>query len=346
MAAAGIDSRRQCEELILAGRVEVDRQVVRELGTTVDPRRQEIRVDGEVLRVRQRREYIVINKPRGVVCTNRDPDGRTRVLDLLPPTRERLFTVGRLDMESEGLILVTNDGDLAHRLAHPRFGVKKVYHVLVAGVPTREEVEQLTQGVRLAEGWVRAERAEIHSVHKQSATLEIVLREGRNREIRRILARIGHKVMRLKRISIGGVKLRDMQPGEWRRLNAEEISWLRQSGEGDRPDRRDGGERRRFPQRDGERSERRPPRARRDEQGTRGARPPRDEQRRSRDNERPPRRPAQRPPVESGESTAIVKGMYADEPGTIKPLPKVKPKSGKRPKRRVLLGSTVRKKKR
>ncbi len=341
MAAAGIDSRRQCEELILAGRVEIDRQVVRELGATVDLDTQEVRVDGEVLKLRSRREYFLINKPRGVVCTNDDPDGRTRVIDLLPQFRERLFTVGRLDMESEGLILLTNDGELAHRLAHPRFGVQKVYHVMVAGVPTREELEQLTKGVRLAESWVKAERATVKSEHKQSSTLEIILREGKNREIRRLLARIGHKVMRLKRVAIGGVKLKDLEPGEWRRLRNEEVGWLRESTYGDREERSEEGERRPPRRSDGARPERRPPRSRSGEQGERPAGPPRDRQRRDGESSRPPRRP----PLPSGDGPPPAKGMMKDEPGTIKPLPRAR-KPGKRHKRRVLIGTTLRKKKR
>lgn len=340
MAAAGIDSRRQCEELILAGRVEVDRQVVRELGATVDPQTQEIRVDGEVLRLRSRREYFLVNKPRGVVCTNDDPDGRTRVIDLLPQLRERLFTVGRLDMESEGLILLTNDGELAHRLAHPRFGVRKVYHVIVAGVPTREELEQLTKGVRLAESWVKAERATVKSEHKQSSTLEIVLREGKNREIRRLLARIGHKVMRLKRVAIGGVKLKDLEPGEWRRLRQEEVGWLRESTYGDRGEESSPRERRPPRRGDGPSGDRRPPRSRSFEQGERRARPPRDGMRPDAEGARPPRAPR---PATGG--PPIVRGMMSDEPGTIKPLPRAR-KPGKRHKRRVLIGTSLRKKKR
>jgi 23S rRNA pseudouridine2605 synthase len=341
MAAAGIDSRRQCEELILAGRVEIDRQVVKELGATVDLDSQEVRVDGEILKLRARREYFLVNKPRGVVCTNDDPDGRTRIIDLLPKLRERLFTVGRLDMESEGLILLTNDGELAHRLAHPRFGVQKVYHVVVAGVPSREELEQLTKGVRLAESWVKAERATIKSEHKQSATIEIVLREGKNREIRRLLARIGHKVMRLKRVQIGGVKLKDLEPGEWRRLRTEEVSWLRTSTYGDREEASDDRERRPPRRSDGPRPEGRPPRSRSEESTGRPARPPRDAQRRADDTARPPRpRPL---PTTAGPNLA--KGMMADEPGTIKPLPRAR-KPGKRHKRRVLIGTSLRKKKR
>ncbi len=156
LAAAGLGSRRQCEELITSGRVEVDRQMVTQLGTRVDPGRQEIQVDGQPLSV-GRRVYYAVNKPKGVVTTNRDPSGRPRVIDLVPGRDARLFAIGRLDLSSEGLILVTNDGELANRLAHPRYGVAKTYLAQVAGRPATEVLAQLCRGVRLAEGLARAE---------------------------------------------------------------------------------------------------------------------------------------------------------------------------------------------
>jgi 23S rRNA pseudouridine2605 synthase len=224
LAAAGIGSRRQCEELILEGRVEIDGQVVQELGVKVDPRRHEVRVDGTRL-ARPTRRYYVINKPAGVVCTNRDPAGRIRLVDLLP-TDERLFSVGRLDRASEGMILVTNDGEFANRLAHPRYGVHKTYRVIVAGRPEPAQLKQLLDGVHLAEGVARAVSVRVKKMHKDSADLEIVLNEGKNREIRRVLARIGHKVLRLKRIAIGSVKLADLPTGDSRRLTSQEVRTL------------------------------------------------------------------------------------------------------------------------
>jgi 23S rRNA pseudouridine2605 synthase len=229
LAAAGLGSRRQCEELITAGRVEVDRRVVTELGTRVDPSSQAIRVDGVALPT-ARREYFAVNKPSGVLCTNRDPSGRTRVIDLVETKAARLFTIGRLDLHSDGLILVTNDGELANRLTHPRYGVSKTYRVVVAGSPTRESLAKLEQGVHLAEGVARAERVMVKSHHKESTTLEMVLREGKNREIRRILARIGHKVLRLTRVAVGPVRLGSLPVGAVRRLTPEEIKMLRHEG--------------------------------------------------------------------------------------------------------------------
>lgn len=227
LAAAGVGSRRQCEELILAGRVEVDRRVVDRLGTRVDPQTQEIRLDGTVL-ARPRRVYYAVNKPDGVISTNRDPSGRPRVIDLLPSEQARLFTIGRLDLHSEGLILVTNDGELANQLAHPRYGVEKIYRVVVAGTPTPEVLAQLRRGVRLAEAMVRIPRIVVRARRKKSTDLEMTLDEGRNREIRRALAKVGHKVERLTRIAVGPVRLGTLAPGDFRPLSAAEIRALRQ----------------------------------------------------------------------------------------------------------------------
>jgi 23S rRNA pseudouridine2605 synthase len=225
LASAGIASRRECEEFIREGRVEVDRQVVTGLGTRVDPQRQEIRVDGETLS-RPKLVYFAVNKPTGVVSTSRDPAGRPRVIDLLPPNTPRVYAVGRLDISSEGLILVTNDGELANRLTHPRHGVEKIYQVQVAGQVEREVLSQLHRGIHLAEGYAHAKHVRIKSRRKRSTILEMVLDEGRNREIRRLLARAGHKVERLKRIAVGPVRLGDLPAGAVRPLSRKEIDSL------------------------------------------------------------------------------------------------------------------------
>ncbi|WP_460183591.1 pseudouridine synthase [Thermopirellula anaerolimosa] len=226
LAAAGIGSRRQCEELIRMGRVEVDRKVVTELGFRADPLRQKITVDGVPIR-QEKPLYYAVYKPDGVVCTNRDPAGRTRVIDLVPEREARLFAVGRLDLHSEGLILVTNDGELANRLTHPRFGLPKTYLVQVAGEPDQEVFAKLMRGVHLAEGIARVSSIKVRRKHKQSTILEMVLNEGRNREIRRIMAKVGHKVQRLKRIAVGPIRLGKMLPGDARPLTREEIAALR-----------------------------------------------------------------------------------------------------------------------
>ena len=230
LAAAGVGSRRECEELILAGRVEVDRRVVTELGTRVDPLKQQIRLDGTTLR-RPKRVHYAVNKPSGMISTSRDPSGRTRVIDLVPARGMRLFTVGRLDMHSEGLILVTNDGELANLLTHPRYDVEKTYRVEVAGHPTREVLANLRHGIRLAEGFARVADVRIKGRRKQSTVLEMVLREGRNREIRRVLSRVGHKVLRLVRIAVGPVRLGDLPPGAYRPLSRQELQALRRAAD-------------------------------------------------------------------------------------------------------------------
>jgi 23S rRNA pseudouridine2605 synthase len=224
LAAAGLGSRRECENLISDGRVEIDRKVVSELGTRVDPARQEIRVDGESLRP-TKRLYFAVNKPVGVVSTNRDPSGRSRVIDLVP-TDQRVFAVGRLDRSSEGLILVTNDGEFANRITHPRYGVEKTYLVRVAGAPDQRQLARLKKGVHLAEGFARAHSIHVKKKQGRSTDLIIVLNEGRNREIRRILARVGHKVLALKRIAIGRIKLGDLPVGDCRRLMPVEVEAL------------------------------------------------------------------------------------------------------------------------
>ena len=226
LAAVGLGSRRQCEQLILDGRVEIDKQVVSELGVRVDIQRQEIRVDGSTVRPSKRR-YFVVNKPRGVLSTNNDPEGRPRVIDLVD-CHDRLFTVGRLDKSSEGLIVVTNDGPMANDLMHPRYQVPRTYEVQVAGAPSAEALKNLRQGIHLAEGPVRVAGIRIKRRQKNSTILQMVLTEGKNREIRRMAARIGHKVMSLRRVALGPLKLADLPPGAHRELTHSEVKELRE----------------------------------------------------------------------------------------------------------------------
>ncbi len=226
LAAAGVASRRESEQLILEGRVEVDGQTVLELGTRVDRDTQEIRVDGEAL-LNPKRIYFAVHKPAGVVCTSNDPSGRTRVTDLLPPETGRVFNVGRLDLESEGLILVTNDGELANELTHPKHGVEKTYEVQVMGFPDASVLAQVRKGMHLAEGYARAVNVKIKSRRKNGTILEMVLDEGRNREVRRMLAKVGHKVQRLTRIAVGPIRLGEMPRGAVRQLTPDEIRKLR-----------------------------------------------------------------------------------------------------------------------
>jgi 23S rRNA pseudouridine2605 synthase len=230
LAHAGVGSRRHCDELIVRGRVAVDGQVVRELGTKLEPGAQQVSVDGRPLRA-ERPVYWLVHKPRGYLSTNHDPAGRPRVVDLVPHVSQRVYTVGRLDEDSEGLVLLTNDGELAHRLMHPRFGVEKTYHAQVAGRPEREDLRQLLKGVWLSDGHVRARRVRRLKGQGESTWLEVVLSEGKNREIRRMLARLGHKVLRLRRVAIGPVPLGHLSPGKARPLAGAALERLRRVAE-------------------------------------------------------------------------------------------------------------------
>jgi 23S rRNA pseudouridine2605 synthase len=225
LAHAGVGSRRHCEELILRGRVTVNGRAVRELGTKVESGAA-VCVDGQPLHG-EKLVYWLVNKPRGYLCTNFDPAGRPRAIDLVPHVSQRVYTVGRLDEDSEGLLLLTNDGDLANRLMHPRFGVEKTYLVQVAGHPDHEDLQKLLKGVWLSDGHVRARRVKRLKAQGESTWLEIVLNEGKNREVRRMLARLGHKVMVLRRIAIGPVRLDKLRRGKARRLKVEELEHLR-----------------------------------------------------------------------------------------------------------------------
>lgn len=238
LAHAGLGSRRHCEGLIAGGRVTVDGDPVRDLGTKVDPVQQRVAVDGRPVRL-ERHVYWLVNKPRGYLCTNYDPAGRPRVVDLVPHVNQRVYTVGRLDEESEGLVLLTNDGDLANRLMHPRFGVEKTYLVQVAGRPTREDLQRLLKGVWLSEGHVRARRVKRLRQQGESTWLEIVLSEGKNREIRRMLARLGHKVLMLRRTALGPIVLGRLRNGKSRPVMGRELAALRHAAEpsADRPKR-------------------------------------------------------------------------------------------------------------
>jgi 23S rRNA pseudouridine2605 synthase len=229
LAHAGIGSRRHCEELISAGRVSVEGRTVRELGTKVEAG-QRICVDGQPIRA-ERHVYWVVNKPRGYLCTNFDPGRRPLAIDLVPQVSQRVYTVGRLDESSEGLLLLTNDGELANSVMHPRFGVEKTYLVQVVGSPSGEDMRQLLQGVWLSDGHVKAKQVKRLKTQGESTWLRIVLNEGKNREIRRMLARLGHKVVRLRRIALGPVLLKDLKVGKSRKLTAQELSALRQAAQ-------------------------------------------------------------------------------------------------------------------
>jgi 23S rRNA pseudouridine2605 synthase len=207
--------------------VSIEGQVLRELGARVGPG-QQVCVDNQPIHP-ERHVYWLVNKPRGHVCTNYDPAGRPRAIDLVPHLKERVYTVGRLDEESEGLLFLTNDGELAHRLMHPRFGVDKCYLVQVAGLPSRDDLHKLREGVWLSEGRVKARSVKRIKTQGQSAWLRIVLNEGKNREIRRMLARLEHKVLRLIRVGLGPLELGRLKKGRARPVTGQELAQLRRT---------------------------------------------------------------------------------------------------------------------
>lgn len=226
LASAGIASRRKAEDLITAGRVSVNGRVVEELGTKVDPDVDIVTVDGR--RVEGAAPvWIKLHKPRRYMSTKSDPEGRPTIYELMPPSLHSLFYVGRLDYDSEGLMLMTNVGDEAHKLLHPSFEVERMYDAIVKGVITRETVQKLMRGVELEDGMARAESVRIlPSNREDESKIRLSLREGRNREVRRIMSAVGHEVRRLKRISYGPIMLGDLAPGKWRRLTDEELAAL------------------------------------------------------------------------------------------------------------------------
>lgn len=230
LAHAGVASRRQCDELILQGRVRINDVVITNLGTKVDPEKHKVYVDDALVRS-EKLVYWVVNKPPGYLCTNDDPSGRPRAVDLIPHVEQRVYVVGRLDEASEGMLLLTNDGDLAFKLTHPRFEIEKTYQVLVAGSPSSQDLDKLLEGVWLAEGKVRAKKVRRMKPQGDSTWLKIVLSEGKNREIRRMLASLDHKVMRLKRTAIGPIELDRLPKGKSRKLTDLELSVLKKLAE-------------------------------------------------------------------------------------------------------------------
>jgi 23S rRNA pseudouridine2605 synthase len=226
LAGAGVASRRACEELISEGRVEVNGKVVTEQGRRVDPDTDVIRVDGSRIPPPRRHRYLVLNKPRGVVSTMDDPEGRPTLADFVPDRQGRLFHVGRLDTDTEGLILLTNDGDFAHRLAHPSYEVPKTYLAEVAGVAGRDVVAKLRAGITLEDGPVRPVAVKLVSTSAERSLVKITLREGRNHVVRRTMEAVGHPVRRLSRTGIGPVRLGTLRTGEIRELTQDELGGL------------------------------------------------------------------------------------------------------------------------
>lgn len=227
LAMSGICSRRAADGLIAGGRVEVNGELVRELGVRVDPKEDDVRFDGNRV-MPERPVYVLFNKPTGVVCTNAKNEQKKRVIDFLPQVKGRLFTVGRLDLDSEGLILLTNDGSFALEMTHPRFGVPKLYALLVRGRIEQKDVHKARGGVWLAEGPTTGMQIKIERTDKDRTYMKVTLREGKNREIRRVFAKLGYPVISLKRVRLGDLSLHGLSAGEWRFLQAHEVQRLRE----------------------------------------------------------------------------------------------------------------------
>ncbi|MDC5695674.1 rRNA pseudouridine synthase [Intrasporangium calvum] len=229
MAAAGVGSRRVCENLIEQGRVEVDGQVVTELGVRINPQTQAVHVDGVRVNLDEDRVYLAFNKPKGVVTTMNDELGRISLADYVGNREQRLFHVGRLDADTEGLLLLTNDGDLAHRLQHPAYGVLKTYLATVRGPIGKDVGKQLRQGVELEDGPVTVDSFKVVDSQPGKALIEVVLHEGRKHVVRRMLEAVGHPVLELVRTEVGPIRLGDLRSGRMRRLNKAEVGALYQA---------------------------------------------------------------------------------------------------------------------
>lgn len=225
LAEAGVASRRASEQIIVAGRVTVNGKVVRELGVKVDPAKDLILFDGKQVRTK-RKVYVALHKPVGCVCSRNDERGRPTIYQLLPPEWSNVQSVGRLDYDTEGLLLLTNDGELSLRLTHPRYGVKKLYEVTVEGRAQLDQLEAFTRGVRDMGEVLRAQRARIISGTKSRSVIELELTEGKNREVRRMCAAVGLTVERLVRTQVGKIKLGELRLGKWRTLTDTEIRTL------------------------------------------------------------------------------------------------------------------------
>jgi 23S rRNA pseudouridine2605 synthase len=227
LAAAGIDSRRKCEELILDGAVRVNRKVVDKLPAFVDPEKDIITVNGKKIHTAQK-VYFLLNKPKGVICTNRDPQGRKKAIDLVR-TAERIFCVGRLDAETTGIIILTNDSELANRLAHPRYGLSKTYVVTVKGQISGGQIDKLKRGIWLAEGKTGRASAKILKRGHRESLIEVTIRQGLNRQVRRMLAKVGLTVKSLKRTRIGKITARGLGVGKFRTLTKSEVAYLKKT---------------------------------------------------------------------------------------------------------------------
>lgn len=230
----GVASRRKAEELIREGRVAINGRPA-QVGDRADPAKDHIRVDGRRISLPPQKIYILLNKPKGVVTTTDDPEGRKTVLDFLPAHNRRLYPVGRLDYDAEGLLLLTNDGELSHRLSHPSFRIPRTYRVKVKGRPTSAEIRRLSQGIYLEDGRTAPCRTASLGGSEENLWLEMVLSEGRNRQVKRMWEKLGYPVLKLKRVGFAGLSLGKLQPGEYRALRPAEVQKLKKLSSTDFP---------------------------------------------------------------------------------------------------------------
>lgn len=226
LASAGIASRRASEKLIAEGRVEVNGKVIRAQGVKVDPHKDVVKVDGCAVKPEEKLVYVLLNKPAGYVTTANDPQGRPTVLDLVQDVDVRVYPVGRLDYETEGLLLLTNDGEFSYRMTHPKFKLVKTYVATVQGQVSEEKLNRLRNGVQLEDGMTKPAKVKVLKTEKHRMVLEIKISEGRNRQIRRMCKAIGHPILELRRVAVDTLTLEKVTPGEYRYLTIDEIAKL------------------------------------------------------------------------------------------------------------------------
>lgn len=225
LAMANVASRRACEKLIADGRIKVNGETVTEMGTKVSEN-DEVMFDGEVVSIVKKKYYIMLNKPSGYVTTVSDEFNRKTVLDLLSDIEDRVFPIGRLDADTEGLLLLTNDGDFTYSVSHPKHKVEKTYHAYVTGIPKKAEINMLRNGVEIDGRYTAPAKANVIETGKNSALVELKICEGRNRQVRKMMEKIGHRVIGLKRVAIGNIMLGNLPLGKWRHLTKAEIDIL------------------------------------------------------------------------------------------------------------------------
>lgn len=230
LSSAGIASRRQAEKLMLESRVTVNGKVANELGVKIDPAADSVKVDGKLVRSEQL-HYVLLNKPKGTICTMDDPEGRPKVTDLVRGVKARLYPVGRLDFDTTGALLLTNDGELANLLMHPQHRFAKTYVAKLKGIPTPENIEKLKTGIYIDNKKTAPAEAKILGVKEKNSVIQLTLREGRNKQVKRMCQAIGHPVIRLNRSAYGFLRVDDMAPGAWHHLQPIEVEYLKKAAE-------------------------------------------------------------------------------------------------------------------